>query len=150
MQEVDKVLLETLDNLDWASYVDICDSVLKVSSKDMDGELAAQAHVYGLWSGVQKIAEKRLAILEHEIEQRMNEAKFEALDDMMTRGIKVTDKKIESFALKDTKYNELKKSLFTTTEKLGWIKSICKALEQRKDMLVQLSANQRGETRLYT
>lgn len=48
-----------------------------------------------------------------------------------------------------TEVRDLNKEILNKEEIYGLVKSICQTLEHKKDMLVQLSANRRMETKLY-
>ncbi len=62
---------------------------------------------------------------------------------------KVTAKDLDDIVLGDTYYTELQTNLDEATFKYEMLKGLVRALEQKKDMLQQISANKREETKLY-
>lgn len=57
---------------------------------------------------------------------------------------------IKSLVNEDKRISELNKVLLNCEEIYGLMKGVCQTLDHKKDMLVQLSANKRMETKLYS
>jgi len=62
---------------------------------------------------------------------------------------KVTEAMVEAAILQDKKYQVSQDELIDTGRQLGILKAMVKALEQRKDMLIQLGSTKRQEMVLH-
>ena len=62
---------------------------------------------------------------------------------------KVTAKDLDDIVFGDDYYCELQGRVDEATFKYEMLKGLVRALEQKKDMLQQVSANKREETKLY-
>ena len=64
-------------------------------------------------------------------------------------GKKMTAKDLDDLVLSADDYKEYKTNLNDATLKYELLKGLVRSLEHRKDMLQQISANKREETKLY-
>ena len=70
-------------------------------------------------------------------------------EDRLLANMKATDKYLEAYVISQPEYRELHEKVVTQNFKLNLITNLVQSLEQKKDMLVQLSANSRAETQIY-
>jgi hypothetical protein len=141
-----ELLLELADSLSMEVYVELCDRVTKIDKHDIDGELKRQAAIYSYYAGTMVIVKQRVDALEIKIEQRSAQVRLAAVDNSDK---KVTDKNLEAIVSADPEIFALKQDYNNLTTRYSLLKSLVTALDHKKDMLIQLSSNQRAETKLY-
>lgn len=142
-------LLLSYEDLDWETYIAISDRVVKVDKENLEKELVDQASLYSYYTGLRAFCKKQIEKKSIEIEQFG--AKHKRVEEELKRekGERITDKILESSLLSSKVYNEKKNTLSDLQFKYNLLHSLCQALEQKKDCLVQLSANNRAESKLY-
>jgi hypothetical protein len=133
-----------LENLDLDSYMEIVGDLAKINTDDIDSELASFTVVYSYYHGLLVRAKRLLDGKINSVEllsstfkndQRSNaKMTVEALKDLAA-----TQPFIVEAIEEASKYGEI----------YGYIKAICSTLEHKKDMVIQISANKRSETKLY-
>jgi hypothetical protein len=64
-------------------------------------------------------------------------------------GVKLTAKDLDDIVMSNATYSALQNSADDAVFKYEMLKGLVRALEQKKDMLQQVSANKREETKLY-
>ena len=72
-----------------------------------------------------------------------------ASDVLPRNAQKATAKNVENYIFSDIDYNNQVKLTNKANERYLTLKGLVSALELKKDMLVQLNANRRAETKLY-
>jgi len=92
------------------------------------------------------IVKQRVDALEIKIEQKSAQVRLAAVD---SSDKKVTDKNLEAIVSADPEIFALKQDYNNLTTRYSLLKSLVTALDHKKDMLIQLSSNQRAETKLY-
>jgi len=92
------------------------------------------------------IAKQRMDQMEIQIEQKSAQVRLAAVD---SSDKKITDKNLEAIVTADADISALKQDYNNLTTRYSLLKSLVTALDQKKDMLIQLSSNQRAETKLY-
>jgi hypothetical protein len=95
-------------------------------------------------------AQKQLGVAELSLENTLNTAKISAKADMLSKGIKVTDKGVEVQADTDISVISSKTSLIDYRYKANLIKALSVGMQHQKDMLIQISANERADQKLQT
>jgi hypothetical protein len=139
-------LIETLDDFTWENYKDISDALVSFSDHAVEDEMFRQASIYSYYYGLMSVAKKtvnqRSLQLTRYTAQLRKTAKFES-------STKLTAKDLDDLVLSEDQYLERQTLLDEATFKYEMIKGLVRALEQKKDMLQQVSANKREETKLY-
>jgi len=75
--------------------------------------------------------------------------KNQEMERSRSEGTKATVTYLEDFVISQEDYKTKQEEIFELNEIFGWLKAITTALEQKKDMLIQISANHRSETKMY-
>ena len=70
--------------------------------------------------------------------------------DLPSMGVKTTDKKVMAVVESSPLYRAARESVIEAELKYNLMRNLTESLKHRKDMLVQMSANSRKETDLYT
>jgi hypothetical protein len=141
-----ELIQEVADKINLEVYIDLCDRLTKIDKFSIDEELKKQASIYSYYSGAMVIAKQRMDQMEIQIEQKSAQVRLAAVD---SSDKKITDKNLEAIVTADADISALKQDYNNLTTRYSLLKSLVTALDQKKDMLIQLSSNQRAETKLY-
>jgi len=141
-----QTLLEVVEDLTFENYVEIAEALTKFDRHEIDKEMNRQASVYSYYQGLLSVAKKRLDEANLELTRYIAKTSNEKQRSTPTKiSVKATMDFVESrddFAL----YNQ---KVIDASEKYTMFKGLVSSLDQKKDMLVQLSSNRRAETNLY-
>ena len=112
---------------------------------EVANQLREISALYGYYYGIM-IKAKRLL---DNAEDALENYKASARTSKRSEGIKLTAVAAEDYVQSLELTGELNKEVLRLKEAYGYTKGICSTLEMKKDMLVQLSANSRQESKLY-
>ena len=121
--------------------------VLHINEATLTDEFIKQPSTYAYFAA---LAEYAVADVEHKklafsvLEANLDSQKRTELKETP----KVTEAVIKSAIIKDRKYQVSAEELIEAERQLGILKSLVRALEQRKDMLIQLGSSKRQEINL--
>ena len=141
-----KELIASLDDFTWENYKDISDALVKFDEFSIDNEMLRQASIYSYYYGLMGAAKKQVNDLDADI-ARLS-AKLRSGYKHSATG-KLTAKDLDDLVLADDSYQMALTEVNDATFKYELLKGLVRALEQKKDMLQQVSANKREETKLY-
>lgn len=144
------ILLSVYKDLNWETYIKIVDEAVKINHMSLNEDLEKQPTFYSHFAGLAAICKKDMDKAANDIETTSARLKQDEYRRCRETGDKCTDKYLESYILSHPDYIELSNKLIVLNGKYNLLKSITTALEHRKDCLIQLSANNRAETNLYT
>lgn len=140
---------EEVSSFDIDKYLEIHKMLSHIDKDNLSMELVKHTTVYSYYHGL-LIWQKRKIDLQSANNQAMYSLiKNNELLSNKTKGAKATATYLEDFVQSNEEYIKLKTSLIYQEEIYGYLKSICSMLEHKKDMMIQLSANLRSETKLY-
>ena len=145
-----ETLLNTLEDLNWRSYVEISQAISFIDETKINSELAESATRYTYWSGLLAMAKKNLDDAKLKFDQHVAIISEETRADLAEKSGKVTDKKVTAVVESKPLYGAARESVIEAELKYNLMRNLTEALKHRKDMLIQLSANSRKETDLYT
>ena len=139
-------LIESLDEFTWENYKDISDALVQFNDHSVEDEMFRQASIYSYYYGLMSMAkkmvnERSLQLTRYQAKLR-KAAKFES-------STKLTAKDLDDLVLSEDQYQARQTLLDESIFKYEMLKGLVRALEQKKDMLQQVSANKREETKLY-
>ena len=143
-------LLLAYENLDWELYVELSDDLAAINPRNIDGELLKQANQFAYYAGLCEYAKKDCSILEIRLESCQASARIRGQSECKAKGIRPTGAILDSFVHSDESCKEITLNLAEAKSKQGLLNSLMQALSHKKDMLVQLSANQRDEKKIYS
>tara|TARA_R100001440_G_C2447949_1_gene107578 strand:+ start:130 stop:552 length:423 start_codon:yes stop_codon:yes gene_type:complete len=101
--------------------------------------------LYGYYYGIMIKAKRLLDNAEAALENYKSSARTEKRSE----GVKLTAVAAEDYVQSLELTGELNNEVLRLKEGYGYAKGICSTLDMKKDMLVQLSANSRQESKLY-
>jgi len=140
-------------NLDMELDLKVCDkewngslrSILKINEARLTHEFIEQAGTYAWFATLLAfaIAEVESEKMNHEVLQANLYA--EKRSTMIEEGAKITEDKVKAAVLQDERYSKSAELVNETRRKQNILKAIVNALEQRKDMLIQLGSTKRQE-----
>ena len=139
-------LIETLDDFTWENYKDISDALVNFTDHGVEDEMFRQASIYSYYYGLMSKAKRMLNESSVEITRYAANLRKVSKRESST---KLTAKDLDDIVFGDDYYSELQSSVDEATFKYEMLKGLVRALEQKKDMLQQVSANKREETKLY-
>jgi len=135
-----------LQDLDIEKYQSIVSKLAIIDRESIDDELATVAVVFSYYYGL-LVRSKRIL---DDSKTRLDHWKAKlGVDSRSTADKKLTAKNLEDIIMANDDISSLTTDIDRNEEIYSYMKGICSTLEQRKDMLVQLSANKRQETKLY-
>ena len=144
-------LLLAYENLDWEVYITLSEDLTKISLRNIDDELAKQAAMFSRYAGLFEYAKRDSEILEIELNEAASDAKIRAQTECEAAGKgRPTANLLETHVNLDPTCNSLAKNLVDAKYRLGLLKRLMEALSHKKDMLVQISASQREEKKIYS
>ena len=135
------------ENITQESYESAIKDVGQVARdpNEVANQLREISALYGYYYGVM-IKAKRLL---DNAEDTLENYKASARTDKRSEGVKLTAVAAEDYVQSLELTGELNNEVRRLKEGYGYAKGICSTLEMKKDMLVQLSANSRQESKLY-
>ena len=135
------------ENITQESYESAIKEVGQVARdpNEVANQLREISALYGYYYGVM-IKTKRLL---DNAEDALENYKASARTSKRSEGIKLTAVAAEDYVQSLELTGELNNEVRRLKEGYGYAKGICSTLEMKKDMLVQLSANSRQESKLY-
>ena len=139
-------LIESLEDFTWENYKDISDALVQFNEYEVENEMFRQASIYSYYYGLMGMAKKIVGERGVVLTRFMSKLRKEAKS---TSSVKLTAKDLDDLVFSDEKYFQLQTALDDATFKYELLKGLVRALEQKKDMLQQVSANKREETKLY-
>ena len=145
-----ETLLNTLEDLTWGSYIEISQAIAFIDETNINSELAESATRYTYWSGLLAMAKKNLDDAKLKFDQHVAIIGEETRAYLSEKSVKVTDKKVTAVVESKPLYRAAREAVIEAEFKYNLMRNLTEALKHRKDMLIQLSANSRKETDLYT
>jgi hypothetical protein len=141
-----EALLGAYRDLTWEDYIEISDSIVKFDKNNINGELERQASIYSYYVGLLGTAKNDMDKAGLKLVQFMAETRKEQKENASG---KYTAKDLDDYVMAHPDYFLLVETANDAQFKYSLIKGLVQSLDQKKDMLVQLSANSRAETNLY-
>lgn len=129
---------------DYDLYVE---KYLKISI--ISEELAKLPTQYGLFLNLMLSAKKDFEIAEAHFEILHSQKRSELLNQKSKLGVKLTERQLDNIVDQDDDICKGRLSLIEIKNKYEQVKEFLTALSYKKDMLIQLSANERQEQKLY-
>jgi hypothetical protein len=141
-----KELIASLEDFTWENYKDISDALVKFDEFNIDNEMLRQASIYSYYYGLMSAAKKQMNDLDADV-VRLSSKLRSGYKHSATG--KLTAKDLDDLVFADESYQMALTEVNDATFKYELLKGLVRALEQKKDMLQQVSANKREETKLY-
>ena len=135
------------NNITLETYEDTVKEMGQVARdpNEVADQLREISALYGYYYGIMIKAKRLLDNAEDALENYNASARTDKRSD----GVKLTAIAAEDYVQSLELTGELNKEVLRLKEGYGYAKGICSTLEMKKDMLVQLSANSRQESKHY-
>tara|TARA_R100000951_G_scaffold98055_2_gene87866 strand:+ start:1726 stop:2169 length:444 start_codon:yes stop_codon:yes gene_type:complete len=137
---------EVLNKFTWSDYKNLTDSIMDFNEHDIESEMMKQGTVFAYYNGLSAKAKREFNFIHSEVTRLISDLRSSHKQESK---VKLTAKDLDDLVNIDEDYQKLLSEMNEASFKYEILKGLCKALEQKKDMLVQLSSNQRAETKLY-
>lgn len=139
------ILLTAYKTLDWESYITLCDMLTKVTKDSIEGNLQIQASLYSHYAGLLALASLDVDRAENGVDRCIAGARQRI---ELSSG-KLAEKYMEAAIEREEDVQSHKKNLIEAEYRYNLLHSLVKALDQKKDCLIQMSSNHRAEINLY-
>jgi hypothetical protein len=140
---------DALASLDADKYIELTQELAKINRHDIAGELSTHPAVFSYYSGLTLTQKGKLDRQNNSLLNLFSFHRMTVSDSNKKAGSKATATYLEDCVNSLPEIQNLRESIQKEEEIYLLLKSICTMLEHKKDMLVQLSANLRTETKLY-
>ena len=137
-------------DLDMDTYNEICQKVTWIERSNMDEELSRHASHYSYYSAMQDQCKKNLDDGNLELTMYMAQTRKLRTEESVGLTKKPTAKDLDDYVLSQDEYRRLSMQVNELTLKYNMLRSLVQSLGQKKDLLVQLSANMRAEKNIYS
>ena len=142
-------LIESLDDFTWDNYKVISDALVDFDEHNVEQQMFKQASVYSYYYGLMCAAKRYMNQCSVDLTQFMSQLRKTLKREKPREGVKLTAKDLDDLVFSDPDYAKKQTFVDDSTFKYELLKGLVRALEQKKDMLQQVSANKREETKLY-
>ena len=139
-------LSELLSNFSWDNYKQISEAISEINQNEMEREMAHQPSMYSYYHGLMASAKHEHNDLQTDVNALT--AKLRA-GHKNASSVKLTAKDLDDLVMSDEAYITASKDLNEASFRYEVLKGLCRALEHKKDMIVQMTSNRRAETKLY-
>ena len=141
-------IVETYNSLE-DNYLSISKEYLRLDEACIEEALIKHTSIYAFFASVLAHAKRSKDLLEVKIEMSQAKYKEERRTLMVSSGQRPTQAALDNYVLTVPEFVELKEQQVETEHKYNLAKNIVSSLDHQKDMLIQLSANKRAETKLH-
>jgi len=138
-------LEQIFENLTVGDYYELQKQAVSFDDNNIEEEMEKQASKYAHFHALLMIGKRALDTSVRELDR----VSAQLSQEYRKTASKATAKAVEDFVFCHPDYVEQRRVMDDTSFRYGLLKGLVKALEQRKDMLQQCSANKREETKLY-
>jgi len=140
---------EVVNNLDMETYNEICQNITRIDRSNMDVELSHHASHYSYYSAMQDLCKKKLDDKNLDLTMYMAQTRKERKSESAVLG-KPTAKDLDDHVCSQEEFRRISLDINELTLKYNMLRSLVQSLGQKKDLLVQLSANMRAEKNIYS
>jgi hypothetical protein len=141
---------EVVDNLDMETYNEICQRITQIDRSNMDVELSRHASHYSYYSAMQDLCKRKLDDGNLDLTMYMAQTRKLRTEECVGLAKKPTAKDLDDYVISQDEHRRLALQVNELTLKYNMLRSLVQALGQKKDLLVQLSANMRAEKNIYS
>lgn len=130
-------------------FFDLSQELSKINKDDIFSELSKHPSVYSYYHGLLVTQKGRVDKLNNNYNTLFATLRKDKYESGKNGGAKFTATYLDDFALSNPDCQELKNRILDEELIYSFLKALCSMLEHKKDMLVQMSANLRSESKLY-
>lgn len=145
MDDYDKLL----ENFDWEMFRPLFQNLTTIDTNSLESEMQKLPSRYSEYHTLCIKAKKQYDEESRMLAQLTAELGNEASSELPKKATKATAKNVENYIFSHSDYNNQVRQTNKANERYLTLRGLVSALELKKDMLVQLNANRRAETKLY-
>ena len=138
-----------LENFDWSMFRPIFQRLTDIDTNRLEEEMQKLPSRYSDYHTLCIKSKKMVDEEARSLAELTATLGKQANDELPAQAQKATAKNVENYIFSNSDYNKQVKQVNKAQEKYLTLKGLVNALEMKKDMLVQLNANKRAETKLY-
>jgi hypothetical protein len=140
---------QNLDEFDEDIYFTLTQELSRIDRDDIVGELSKHPSVYSYYNGLMIMQKSKVDKGNNNLIHFYSTVRRDEADSNKSKGSKATATYLDDFVNSNKEYLDFKNKIEQDEKIYLLLKAICTMLEHKKDMLIQLSANLRSETKLY-
>tara|TARA_R110002051_G_scaffold221410_1_gene285027 strand:- start:12128 stop:12574 length:447 start_codon:yes stop_codon:yes gene_type:complete len=142
---------ELLDEgiFDWDNFPAIAEALVRVDKHSLTSEMLQLPAQYAYYHTLMVKAQARSDSAEGSLDKYRATKSKECQDVLASSGKKATAKDMENYVNSSATYREKYEDFIKIKEKYLTLKGLVQAVGIKRDMLIQLSSNERAETKLY-
>lgn len=130
------------------SYLDITKKYLNINEHNVEQALLTHTGVYAFFGAVLAYAKREMENFGFERDREEAKVKEDRRQELIEEGKKATDRALESYVITCASVADAQHTHQEASHKYYLAKNILNSLDHQKDMLVQISANKRAESKL--
>ena len=138
---------ETYDRLE-DTYLEVTKKYLRIDESSVERALLQHTGVYAFFGAVLAHAKMRMDESSTDLERMEAKVREERRAELLDAGKKATDRALDAYVRTVDVVQEHEDNHRKCSHKYHLAKNIMNSLDHQKDMLVQISANKRAETKL--
>ena len=138
-----------LENFDWSMFRPIFQRLTDIDTNRLEDEMQKLPSRYSDYHTLCVKAKKQYDEENRVLAELSAQLGNDATSALLKQHQKATAKNIENYIFSNSDYNNQVQQVNKAQERYLTLKGLVGALELKKDMLVQLNANRRAETKLY-
>ena len=147
METTPLVEVDILDGLTWLDFAEIVNKLVQFEEGNIENEMRQQGSIYSYYYGLMSVAKSQADEAERTRDRLAATVRTKAREE--NRFKKLTAKDLDDLVLINDDVSDLENELTQATLKYDMLKGLVRALEHKKDCMVQISSNKRAETKLY-
>jgi hypothetical protein len=140
---------ESLSKLDPEAYFELTQELSQIDKNDIVSELTKHPSIYSYYNGLMIMQKGKLDRLNNNLLHFYSSVRKDESENNRSKGGKATAVYLDDFVNSNSEYLDFKNKIQEEEQIYLLLKSVCIMLDHKKDMLIQLSANLRSETKLY-
>jgi hypothetical protein len=134
---------------EWENFPTIAEALVRVDKHNLTTEMLQLPAQYAYYHTLMVKAQARSDSAEGNLDKYRASKSKECQDFMASNGKKATAKDMENYVNSSTTHSEKVNEYIKIKEKYLTLKGLVQAVGIKRDMLIQLSSNERAETKLY-
>jgi len=132
------------------TYLDIVKRYLNVSETNVDTALYQHTGVFAFFGAVLAYAKREMDRAGSARDREEASVREARRAEMVSEGKRATDRALDAYVITVSTVRDKQDKFETSSHKYHLAKNILNSLDHQKDMLVQISANKRAETKLVS
>ena len=142
-------LLDIYATLDLEVMLNLREELLKIDREIVEDQLEDLGSQYLTYASLAEVAKKQYHLASDCLEIYLAEEKQEETSRLQNDGKRATAVALENHVMSTDKYKKLLREVRDTETKWGYLKGLLRAMEMRRDALVQICSLKKKEAGIY-